>query len=264
MLGKISMPPERDWREPPDEARDAALQYSDIAIGYLGRNARYRADYRRALARVKRRAITADDATAGLVRRWGISFHTAPASAYNRRHAVAQPDLSSAAIMLAPALPGIGAALAFDLPTLGDIRARIRIGDFLHIILADAEGDEHLCIYGSPDLTKTMMLMIGTDPLARFNSAARLCRRLLGMPAGPPLRPSPFRREHLLTLLQALDGQRAGATQRELAATLIHRKVHRYTNAEWIESKERKRIRRWLKEAIELRDGGYLRLLRGA
>ena len=26
---------------------------------------------------------------------------------------------------------------------------------------------------------------------------------------------------------------------------------------------ERKRIKRWLKEAIELRDGGYLRLLRG-
>ena len=136
MPGKISMPPERDWREPPDEARDAALQYSDIAIGYLGRNARYRDDYRRALARVKGGAISADDATAGLVQRWGMSFHAAPASAYNRRHAVARPDLSSAAIVLAPAPPGIGATLAFDLPKLGDIRARIRarirIDDFLH------------------------------------------------------------------------------------------------------------------------------------
>lgn len=257
------MPPERDWREPPDEAGDAALQYADIAIGYLSRNARYRVDYRRALGRVKRGTITADGATAGLVRRWGISFHAAPASAYDRRHAVARPDLSAAAIVLAPVVPGIGTALSLDLPKLGDIRARIRIGDFLHLILADAEGDEHLCIYGSADMPTTMMLLIGADPLARLDSAKRLCRRLLGMPAGPPLRPPPFRREHLLTLLQVLDGQQAGASQRELAAALIHRKVHRYTNAEWIESKERKRIRRWLKEAIALRDGGYLRLLGG-
>ena len=58
------MPPEKDWRAPPDEAGDDALQYSEIAIGYLGRNARYRSDYRRALGRVKRGAISADDATA--------------------------------------------------------------------------------------------------------------------------------------------------------------------------------------------------------
>ena len=46
------MPPEKDWRAPPDEAGDDALQYSDIAIGYLSRNVRYRSDYRRALGRV--------------------------------------------------------------------------------------------------------------------------------------------------------------------------------------------------------------------
>ena len=85
-----------------------------------------------------------------------------------------------------------------------------------------------------------------------------------GMASGPPaLRPPPVRREHLLTLLQVLDGHSAGATQRELAASLIHRRVRRYNAAEWVESAERKRIKRWLKEAIELRDGGYLRLLRG-
>lgn len=257
------MPPERDWREPPDEAGDAALQYSDIAIGYLSRNARYRADYRHALSRVRRGLIAADDATAGLVRHWGMSFHATPGSAYNRRHAVAQPDLSSAAIVLAPAFPGIGMALSIDLPKLGEIRARIRIGDFLHVILADAEGDEHLCIYAKPDLPRSMMLVVGSDPIARMGSAERLCRRLIGMSAGPPLRPSPFRREHLLTLLQALDGQKAGATQRELAASLIHPKVRHYTPTEWTDSAERKCIRRWLKEAVELRDGGYIRLLRG-
>ena len=67
-----------------------------------------------------------------------------------------------------------------------------------------------------------VMLPIGPDPFARLASAERLCRRLNGMAAGPPaLRPPPYRRRHLLTLLQVLDGHRAGATRRELAAALV-------------------------------------------
>lgn len=257
------MPPERDWRAPPDEAGDEALQYSDIAIGYLSRNDGYRADYVRALGRVKRGAATADEATAILVNRWGISFHAEPAAAFNAKLAVARPDLSPASIVIVPALAGIGGR-PLDMEALGEVRVRIRIGDFLHIILADPEGDEHLCMCGSCHGPMAVMLPIDLDHLARLASAERLCRRLNGMAAGPPaLRPPPFRRLHLVTLLQVLDGHQAGASQRELAASLIHRKVRRYTNAEWIESKERKRIRRWLKEATDLRDGGYLRLLRG-
>jgi hypothetical protein len=258
------MPPEKDWRAPQDEAGGDALQYCDIAIGYLSRNSRYRADYTRALGRVKHGAISADEATADLVRRWGISFHTAPSSAFDPKLAVARPDLAPDSIILAPTLAGIGAAAQLDMTMLGAVRARMTIGDFLHLILADTEGDEHLWVSGSFDRPMAMMLPIGADPFARLAAAERLCRRLLGMAAGPPaLRPSPFRRQHLLTLLQVLDGREAGVNQRELAASLIHRKVRRYSNAEWIESPERKRIRRWIAEAVELRDGGYLRLLRG-
>ena len=257
------MPPERDWRAPPDEAGDDALQYSDIAIGYLSRSARYRADYARALGRVKRGAASADEATTALVNRWGISFHAAPASAFDAKLAVARPDLSPANIILAPALAGIGAE-PLDMQTLGEVRARIRIGDFLHVILVDPDGDEHLCVCGSCQGPMAVMLPIGPDPFARLASAERLCRRLNGMASGPPaLRPSPFRRQHLLTLLQVLDGHQAGATRRELASALLDGEVRHYSAAEWTESRERKRIRRWLKEAIELRDGGYLRLLRG-
>ena len=57
------MPSAKDWRTPVDETGDDALQYRDIAIGYLSRNSRYQADYVRALRRVKRREITADEAT---------------------------------------------------------------------------------------------------------------------------------------------------------------------------------------------------------
>lgn len=258
------MPPEKDWRLPPDEAGDPALQYSDIAIGYLSRNVRYRADYRRALGRVKRGAITADEATARLVRRWGISFHAAPASAFDPKLAVARPDLSPASVVLVPALPDIGAVQGLDMKMLGAIRARIRIGGFLHLILADSDGDEHLWMSGSPNGPMAIMLPIGDGTYARLASAERLCRRLNGIAAGPPaLRPPPFRRQHLLTLLRVLDGRQAGASRRELAATLIDNDVHQYSAAEWVESRERKRIGRWIAEAVELRNGGYIRLLRG-
>lgn len=258
------MPPERDWRAPPDETGSDALAYSDIALGYVSRNPGYRADYARALRRVRRGTITADDATAGLVQRWGISFHAEPATAFDPKLAVARPDLSPASIVLAPALDDIGATPGIDAKRLGNVRARMRIGDYLHLILADTDGDEHIWVSGSLDCPLAMMLPIGGDPFARLAAAERLCRRLNGMAAGPPtLRPPPFRRLHLLTLLQVLDGLQAGATQRELATSLIHKKVRRYSAADWVESKERKRVRRWIAEAVELRDGGYVRLLRG-
>ena len=258
------MPPEKDWRAPPDEAGDDALQYSDIAMGYLSRNARYRTQYRRAIGRVKRGAVKADEATAALVQRWGISFHTDPSAAFDPKLAVARPDLAPTDIVLAPALARIGAK-RLDPKSLGDIRACITIGDFRHYILADQAGDEHLWVSGSFGRPLAMMMPFGTDPLVRLASAERFCRRLLGMAAGPPrLRPTHFRRHHLLTLLQVLDGRSAGATRRELAAALIDRDVRDYSAADWNDSRERKRISRWIKEAIELRDGGYIRLLRGS
>ncbi|OJY63131.1 MAG: hypothetical protein BGP16_04675 [Sphingobium sp. 66-54] len=258
------MPPEKDWRAPSDEAGDDALQYCDIAMGYLSRNTRYRADYTLTLRQVEQGAISADDATATLVRRWGISFHAAPSAAYDRKLIVARPDLSPASVVLVPALPGMEAVSAFDMRTLGAVRARMKIGGFLHLILADNSGDDYLWIWGSPDQPMAMMLPIGSDPFARLVSAERLCRRLNGMASGPPaLRPPPFRRERLLTLLQVLDGHHAGASRREMAATLIDDDVRDFNAADWVESRERKRISRWIKEAVELRDGGYIRLLRG-
>lgn len=258
------MPPKKDWRVSSGDPEDTTLQYSDIAIGYLSRNDRYLADYRLALHRVKRGTISPDDATAALVQRWGISFHADPTIAFDPKMVVARPDLSPASVVLAPPPSGIGVVQNLNMKMLGAIRARIKIGDLLHLILADEEGDEHLWVSGSLDGPLALILPMEANLFARLASAKRLCRRLLGMAAGPPaLRPPPFRRRHLLTLLRALDGRQAGASRKELAAVLIDRDVRHFTAAEWTESRERKRIGRWLAEAIELRDGGYVRLLRG-
>ena len=207
------MPPEKDWRAPPDEAGDDALQYSDIAIGYLSRNVRYRSDYRRALGRVKRGTISADNATANLVQRWGISYHAAPGSAFDRKLAVARPDLSPASIVLAPALAGIGAQ-PLDMRALGDVRARIRMGDFLHIILADPDGDEHLCMCGPCHGPMAVMLPIGPNPFARLASVERLCRRLSGM--APAALPAPAPR-HLAASARRPPGRRHSTRAGRLA-----------------------------------------------
>ena len=114
-----------------------------------------------------------------------------------------------------PRPSGIGAVQTLNRKMLGAIRARIKIGDLLHFILANDEGDEHLWVSGSLDRPLALILPMEGNPFTRLASAERFCRRLLGMAPGPPaLRPPPFRR-------------------------------------------------RWLAEAIELRDGGYIRLLRG-
>ena len=258
------MPSDTDWRAPAEEAGNEALQYSDIAIGYLSRNPRYQADYRRALGRVRRGAISADEATGALVRRWGLSFHAAPSSAFDPKLVVIRPELSPSSIVLAPALPGFRSAQPLNLPALSPIRARIAFGGFVHFILADPEGDEHLWIAGPINEPLALMVPYGPGQHTHIAAAERLRRRLLGLAAGPPaLRPGPSRRVHLLTLLKLLDGRRAGATQRELAAVLIDAAVRDYGAAEWSDCRQRKRIRRWSAEAEELMQGGYVRLLRG-
>lgn len=258
------MPPEKDWRATPDEAAEGALRYSDIAIGYLSRNAVYQAAYRRALARVRRGTVAADDATAALVRRWGLSFHADPNAAFDPRMVVARPDFAPDHLVLAQPPADIGTAAALYLDALGEVRTRLTLDGRLHVILADRDGDAHLWVLDAPDRPLAVILPLGPDLAVRLAAAERLRRRLRGLAAGrPPLRPPPSRRRHLLTLLRVLDGRDAGVTRRELAATLIDPDVRGFSSAEWADSRERKRISRWLAEAIELRDRGYLRLLRG-
>ncbi|WP_447412538.1 hypothetical protein, partial [Clostridium perfringens] len=79
-------------------------------------------------------------------------------------------------IVLAPAPAGIGATSAIDAKRLVAVRARMRIGEYLHLILADADGDEHIWVAGALDGPLAMMLPIGADPFARLAAAERLCR----------------------------------------------------------------------------------------
>jgi hypothetical protein len=246
-----------------DDAGDGTLRYCDIAIGYLSRNPRYRAEYRRALAKVKRGVIGADAATAGLLRRWGISFHAAPASAWNPELAVVRPDLSPASVILMSP-PDIVAASPFAIGALGTVRAAIRFDGAAHLIVADPQGDLSLWLLAPANNPVAIMLPVGDGLGPRFTEAERLRRHLRGLPAGPPaLLVPPARRRYLRTLLRVVAGRQAGVRARELAAVLIDPKVREYSAAAWDDSAERRQIGRGTIAAFELVNGGYIRLLRG-
>lgn len=258
------MPPGRDWRTPADEAEDERLQYPDIAISYLSRNPRYRADYQHALDLVEKRLIDADAATADLVRHWGMSFRAAPAAAFDPKQAVSRPELSPASVVMEPAPVGFTEARPLEAQALGTVRARMTIGDDTHLILADPGGDHRLWIRGQPDRPLALMLPHGADLRIRLAAAERLRRRLRGISSGPPpLLMTTTKRHRLLTLLRVVDGRDAGASARELAVVLISQAVTDYSAAEWADCRERKQIGRWTRMAFELVEHGYLRLLRG-
>jgi len=254
----------RDWRTPSDEAEDETLQYPDIAIGYLSRNPRYRADYQHALELVEKGVLDADAATADLVGRWGMSFRAAPAAAFDPKQAVSRPDLSPASVVMEPAPAGFTEARPLETRALGAVRASMTIGDDIHLILADPTGDHRVWIRGRPDRPLAFMLPHGADLRTRLAAAERLRRRLRGITSGPPpLLMTTAKRHRLLTLLRVVDGRGEGASARELAMVLISQAVAGYSAAEWADCRERKQIGRWIRTAFELVDRGYLRLLRG-
>jgi hypothetical protein len=258
------MPPLSDWRCPADWTEDSLPGYSEVAIGYASRNPDYRKDYRRALRRVAKGRASAGEATAALLRRWGATFHVDPASPRDPALVVTRPGLSPDVIMLGHPPPKAPSSTSLDMAALAPARASLEIGQHRHIILPDRDGDARIWLLAPPDGPLSILLPLGPDLGVAIAAAERLRRLIRGLCAGPPaMRLPPVRRAHHLNLLRALDGREQGASRRELAAILIDAAVLGYSAAAWVESNERKRISRWLAEAIELRDGGYLRLLRG-
>ena len=80
--------------------------------------------------------------------------------------------------------------------------------------------------------------------------------------AGPG-QPGPSERWRLIQWLRMLDALDAKASSRDLAAVLILPDSRHYSAAEWDASSERRRISRWQRSAIAMREGGYLKLLAG-
>ncbi len=91
-----------------------------------------------------------------------------------------------------------------------------------------------------------------------------LHRSLLGLAASaPPVGSNPGPTEHwrLVQWLRLLDAMADGASARDMAAALILGDARGYSASEWDGSSERRRIARWQRAAVAMRDGGYRKLL---
>jgi hypothetical protein len=142
----------------------------------------------------------------------------------------------------------------------------VNAGDGRHVLLGDPDGSHQLWFVGDITRGSSFIIPHDDDVAARKHAIDRLKRHLAGQRAGPLMRSqqlSPHQRMRLTLQLRALDGQRDGATRREIAAVLLDPQARDLPAIEWKNAALRKRINRMLASAQRMVGGGYLALLRG-
>jgi hypothetical protein len=159
----------------------------------------------------------------------------------------------------------VGYSIAFD--GLSPVLMSVETRDGRHVLLNDPAGRHRLWFVGGfRKESRAFLIPFDGDFNARLHSLQRLHRRLTGRTSGLPLRSqwlSARQRARFTLLLRALDGEREGATRRELAAILLDEEVRDIPAIEWKSSTLRKKINRAVDAATALMNGGYLTLLRG-
>ncbi|WP_298193116.1 DUF2285 domain-containing protein [Novosphingobium sp.] len=138
--------------------------------------------------------------------------------------------------------------------------------DGTHAVVGQCETITHLRI--EPDARRWGSILLPFE--APNRTRARAAQWLVARLGGETREPSPealwdnmTRRSHLRILLSLFDGTRAGIPLRELAAHLVDPTIGSMSAADWVDSADRKRLRRWLGEARRLVEGGYRTLLGG-
>ena len=178
-----------------------------------------------------------------------------------------RPEHSPAAVIVAPAPDDFAATRPIAPDRLAPITARADTENGVHILLDDPDGRHRLWLIQDEQARGSAFLIPFDDDFsARLHSLQRLHRRLTGPRAGPPLRSlqlSPLQRTRLTLLVRALDGEKAGASRREIATVLLDADARRIPAIEWKNAALRKKVNRIVASAVELMNGGHLKLLRG-
>lgn len=105
-----------------------------------------------------------------------------------------------------------------------------------------------------------MLVPLGLDGFDRVESIVRLLNRIHGRAVPADTRLTRQQRQRQRRMLQAIDGDRAGATQQEIAQVLF--RVGRLSREEWQASSARHAVASLLRDARVLISGGYRKLLR--
>nr|WP_240149347.1 DUF2285 domain-containing protein [Asaia sp. As-1742] len=123
------------------------------------------------------------------------------------------------------------------------------------------QGETILRLYVLPPDGAPVGVLLPFDALfeVRVQAASRLWRALSGRPPGrDPARLSSDRISRLILALRTLDGLDDGVSQREIAGVLFGREV---SAGDWLSHDLHFRMKRLVRFARGLTDGGYRRLL---
>ncbi len=101
---------------------------------------------------------------------------------------------------------------------------------------------------------------LGLDGFDRIEAARRLLSALHGRAIPPDTRLTRQQRTRLRKMLQAIDGDRDGATQQEIAQVLFN--IGHLHRDEWQASSARHGVKALLRDARAMIAGGYRKLLR--
>jgi hypothetical protein len=176
--------------------------------------------------------------------------------------------LSPTTIILDGAPENFAGTGVIDMSVLGDIVAEHEAPDGRHMVVANPDGVHRLWVR-EPQLGAPLAVIIPADRnfAQRIAAATRFERQLRDVGCGQPqsgYRPTTFQRNRLFLLLNLLDAEKAGASRREMAATLLYRNSAPMGRAEWKGSSQRRRTHRMIDEAKHMMARGYRDLLLGS
>ena len=115
--------------------------------------------------------------------------------------------------------------------------------------------DERLAYVNPADPHSELRMAVSLAVQRRFSAGVTTHRFLRGGAPGPS------ERWRLIQWLRLLDASAEGRSARDIAAALILDDAQDFSAADWDGSSERRRIARWHRAAVAMRDGGYQELL---
>lgn len=195
----------------------------------------------------------------------GWSFAFDPHAGPDEAPALWRPELCSSIAIAAPAPSGFPGPALSDVAASGRVVAELLAHREWHLVLA-IDGRRHRLSIGDCLSNEALAYVVPADDHvpARQAATGALHRWLASRSASAgPGQPGPSERWRLIQWLRMLDALDDKASSRDLAAALILPDARHYSAAEWDASSERRRIARWQRGAIAMRDGGYLKLLAG-
>lgn len=114
--------------------------------------------------------------------------------------------------------------------------------------------------YAETESAEVAVIPLGLDGFDRIEAIRRLLSALHGRAIPPDTRLTRQQRTRLRKMLQAIDGDRDGATQQEIAQVLFN--IGHLDRDEWQASSARHGVKALLRDARVMIAGGYRKLLR--